>query len=71
MSLDYAERVSLRDSGRISAIEFVMLGDDGQSYLDWCSDRGIEPSPESAEFYAAMTDPNTSVCQDAAPIETL
>ena len=71
MSLSYDERVKLRNDGRITSIEFMMLGEDGQDYLDWCSNRGIEPSPESAEFYAAMTDPVTVVCQEAAPIETL
>lgn len=71
MSLSYDERVTLRNEGRITPIEFVMLGEEGQDYLDWCHDRGIEPSPESAEFYAAMTDPVTAVTQEAAPVETL
>lgn len=65
------ERVKLRNEGRISALEFVMLGDDDQRYLDWCIDRGIDPSPESAEFFIAMTDAENPVMQEAGPVDVL
>ncbi len=63
-TMTYDERVTLLNEKKIDILQFVMLGDDKHDFLDWCTDRGIEPNTESAQFYVDMTDEHSMVLQE-------
>lgn len=67
--MSHDERVQLLNEKKIDILQFVMNGDDAQDYLDWCIGRGIEPTPESAQFYVDMTDENAMLQQDIPSVD--
>lgn len=67
--LSHDERVQLLNDKRIDILQFVMNGEEAEDFLEWCVGRGIEPSPEAAQFYVDMTDENAMLQQDIAVID--
>ena len=54
--MNHEELVELLQKGKIGYLRFVLEGEDGQDYLEWCRAHGTDPSDESAEFYVEQTD---------------
>ena len=52
----YEELVQLKQVGKIGWKQFVLEGDDAQSYIQWCEDHGVEQTDDNAELYVEMTD---------------
>ncbi len=55
-SMNHEELVELLQEGKIGYLRFVLEGENGQDYLEWCRAHGTDPSDESAEFYVEQTD---------------
>lgn len=54
--LSHDELVMLLQEERIDWLQFVMNGEQADEYLSFCQKRGIEPSPETAEFFVDVCD---------------
>ncbi len=54
--MSYDERVMLLQDGRIDHLQFVMNGDEGDEFLQWCRMHHVEPLPETAELFIEMTE---------------
>ncbi len=54
--LSHDELVMLLQEERIDWLQFVMNGEQADEYLSFCSERGIDPSPETAEFFVDLCD---------------
>ena len=54
--MNHEELVELLQEGKIGYLRFVLEGENGQDYLEWCCAHGTDPSDESAEFYVEQTD---------------
>lgn len=55
-TMNHEELVELLQEGKIGYLRFVLEGENGQDYLEWCCAHGTDPSDESAEFYVEQTD---------------
>ncbi len=45
------ELVNLLQDGKINFLQYVMSGENAQDYLEWCIEKQLEPSADSAELY--------------------
>ena len=54
--MNHEELVELLQEGKIGYLRFVLEGENGQDYLEWCRAPATDPSDESAEFYVEQTD---------------
>lgn len=68
--LDFDERVALLQEKKIDILEFVMMGDDADDFLDWCRAHSVEPNPEMAQFYVDMTDERSMLQQEDTTNDT-
>ena len=55
-AMTHDELVQLLQDGRIGYLQYVMTGENGTKYLEWCKGHSIEPSDESAEFFVEETE---------------
>ena len=55
-TMNHEELVELLQEGKIGYLRFVLVGENGQDFLEWCRAHGTDPSDESAEFYVEQTD---------------
>lgn len=47
-------RIQLLQEGKINYLQYVMNGENAEEFIEWCKDRHIEPSIDSAELYYEM-----------------
>ena len=45
--MNHEELVELLQEGKIGYLRFVLEGENGQDYLEWCRAHGTDPSDES------------------------
>lgn len=48
-SLD--ELIQLHQEGKITELQFVMESEYAQTYLNWCAEKGVDPSESSASDF--------------------
>lgn len=48
MSTAYDELIQLRQDGKYSDLPFVMESDYNKTYLNWCKEKNLQPSDETA-----------------------
>lgn len=51
MSTAYDELVQLRQDGKYSDLPFVMESDFNTTYLNWCKEKDLQPSDETAKNF--------------------
>lgn len=51
MAMDYVDLVQQFQEGKIKALRFVMDSEYNHLYLEWCEERKVEPSDESANDF--------------------
>lgn len=54
--IPHDELVELLQSGKIDFLQFVMNGEYAREYLEWCIERNIDPSNDTAELFLEMTE---------------
>ena len=56
--MNHEELVELLQEGKIGYLRFVLEGENGQDYLEWCRGPGTGPDAESAAVYVEHKDNN-------------
>ena len=54
--MNHEELVELLQEGKIGYLRFVLEGENGQDYLEWCRAHRTDPSDEYAEVYLEQKD---------------
>lgn len=49
--MNYEELIQQFQEGKLKALHFVMDSDYNHLYLEWCEERNVEPSDESANDF--------------------
>ena len=53
--MNHEELVELLQEGKIGYLRFVLEGENGQDYLEWCRAHGSGPSDESGGVFVEQT----------------
>lgn len=54
--IPYEELVDLLQNGMIGFLQFVMNGEHAREFLEWCIERNIDPTNDTAELFLEMTE---------------
>ena len=52
----YDELVQLKQSNKISWLEFVQLGEFAEDFTTWCEENYLQPNDENAKHFIEITE---------------
>jgi hypothetical protein len=60
----YEELCELKQSGKITWLQFVEMSEHADDFHEWCEDHGVEPDDNYAELFLEETETRMSLDQE-------